>query len=242
MVSGGKPRQNIAKPAARMLGSTNILIPRAEAVKTPFHVAVEGNIGAGKSSVLSLLESFEDLEINPEPIDTWRNFQGHNLLQLMYQHPEKHTFAFQTAVQLSRCVELARNSAKEVRIFERTLDSSRFVFSEFAYNERNLSDHELAIIQAWYTQLKQNLPPIGLYIYLRSSPEVVLNRIKTRGREEEANIDIEFLTKLHRLHEEWLMNERHGPLGAKLLVINADQTQEKIKKQLLENMNLIKGL
>ena len=225
-----------------MKDSTNISFEMSGRENSPFHVSIEGNIGSGKSSVLAFFKKFEEFECNPEPVQKWRNFQGHNLLELMYREPSNNTFAFQIAVQLSRYNELARFSGKEVRFFERTLDSSKFVFSELAHKEGNLADHELAIIDAWFEQLKQSLPPIGLYIYLRTSPQIAIERIRKRDRPEESNLDVEFVTKLHDLHEQWMVQEQYGPLGAKLLTIDADRSQEEVMDQLLANMEIIKGL
>jgi deoxynucleoside kinase len=46
----------------------------------PFTVIVEGNIGSGKTTFLNYFSNFKDVEVLQEPIDRWRNVQGHNLL------------------------------------------------------------------------------------------------------------------------------------------------------------------
>jgi deoxyadenosine/deoxycytidine kinase len=66
-------------------------------------------------------------------------------------------------------------------------------------------------------------------IYLKCSPEVCLGRIKIRGREEEKNITLEYLNKLHQAHEDWLNN---NPC-ALILDCNKDfEHDEEYKKQL----------
>ena len=46
----------------------------------PFTVVIEGNIGSGKTTVLNYFNKFHEVEVLQEPVDKWRNVQGHNLL------------------------------------------------------------------------------------------------------------------------------------------------------------------
>ena len=65
--------------------------------KRPFTVAVEGNIGSGKSTFLEHFEKYSSqVELLPEPVENWRNLGGHNLLQQMYEEPDRWSFLFQT--------------------------------------------------------------------------------------------------------------------------------------------------
>lgn len=65
--------------------------------KRPFTVVVEGNIGSGKSTFLQHFERWSSqVELLPEPVESWRNLKGHNLLQQMYEQPERHSLTFQT--------------------------------------------------------------------------------------------------------------------------------------------------
>ena len=69
---------------------------------------VEGNIGAGKTTWLDMVQSnggaeHELIEVVPEPVHMWQNSpQGHNLLELFYENPEKYAFAFQQFVLVTR--------------------------------------------------------------------------------------------------------------------------------------------
>ena len=56
----------------------------------PFTVVVEGNIGCGKTTFLDYFSKFSDrVEVLTEPVDRWRDVNGHNLLQLMYEDPSR---------------------------------------------------------------------------------------------------------------------------------------------------------
>jgi len=60
-----------------------------------------------------------------EPIETWRDLNGHNLLQLTYSDPQRWNFVFQHNVQLSRLNLQSKSTTKKVQIFERSLQNNR---------------------------------------------------------------------------------------------------------------------
>ena len=72
----------------------NLLLKNSEAplvTNRPFTVVVEGNIGSGKTTFLQHFNKFsEEVEILAEPVDKWRNANGHNLLQMMYEDPHRY--------------------------------------------------------------------------------------------------------------------------------------------------------
>ena len=57
--------------------------------KPPFTVSVEGNIGAGKSTMLKFFEQFTEVETVPEPVAQWRDLRGHNLLRNKFEDPQR---------------------------------------------------------------------------------------------------------------------------------------------------------
>lgn len=63
----------------------------------PFTVVVEGNIGSGKTTLLNYFSKFSDVEVLQEPVEKWRDVQGHNLLVCRYKCT---TFFFITAIIL----------------------------------------------------------------------------------------------------------------------------------------------
>ena len=57
--------------------------------KPPFTVSVEGNIGAGKSTMLKFFDQFTEVETVPEPVAQWRDLRGHNLLRNKFEDPQR---------------------------------------------------------------------------------------------------------------------------------------------------------
>ena len=64
--------------------SSHTAIPELKSSK-PFTVLVEGNIGCGKTTFLEHFAQFRQVEVLREPVERWRDVNGHNLLQLMYE-------------------------------------------------------------------------------------------------------------------------------------------------------------
>lgn len=190
----------------------------------PFVVSIEGNIGAGKSTMLKFFESYTDVELIPEPVAQWCDVNGHNLLGKLYEDPKRWSFQFQSYVQLTRLQLLKKPTNCSVKIIERSIQNNRYCFLENAKKEGSLSGAELETLFSWYDWLNSNIGlPLDLIVYLRTSPEVAYERLKKRGRKEEAGVPLQFLESLHQSYEDWLIHKTSGPLPAPVLIMDADQ-------------------
>ncbi|CAH1383211.1 unnamed protein product [Tenebrio molitor] len=211
--------------------------------KRPFRVSVEGNIGAGKSTLIEYFNSFSGIETYREPIEWWRNVNGNNLLELMYSNIHQWLKVFQTYVQLTRLkVQTSKPTRPDttVQIFERSVQNNRFCFVELAHKSGFLSDPDYAVLDQWYQWIHNNINiSLDLIVYLRSSPEVVYERIKARGRPEEKGISLDYLKDLHQSHEEWLIRSSTNTIP--VLVMDANQTLEEVHEQLRDKQDLILG-
>lgn len=195
-----------------------------------FTIAVEGNIGSGKTTFLQHFAQHRFVDVLTEPVDKWQNVHGHNLLQLMYESPSRHGLTFQSYVQLTMAQlhgKAPSSGNVHMKMMERSVWSSRHCFAENLYKDNGLSDSEFAVLCEWFDFL--NLTPdldvgVDLIIYLQTTPQVAWKRVKERARSEEKVISIDYLTQLHDLHEDWLIHgspERRD--RAPVLVVNADQ-------------------
>lgn len=110
---------------------------------------------------------------------------------------------------------------------ERSLFSARYCFVENLKATGFLSPTEFAILDGWFGATAP-ATKVDLIIYLRSDPELLYNRIKARGRPEEANITLEYLQALHERHEDWLVRGKFGPLPAPVYMIDANTPREKV--------------
>lgn len=220
---------------------TNVKTP----TDRPFRVSIEGNIGAGKSSLIKYFEGMEGIETYAEPINWWRNVDGHNLLELMYSDIQEWLKVFQSYAQFTRLriqTTPPKDSSTRVQMFERSIQNNRFCFMEQARDNGYLHDADYAVLDQWYRWIRANVDiSLDLIVYLRSTPEVVYERVKARGRPEESGLSLEYLQQLHKSHEQWLMTDDERFNTIPVLVLDADKTLEEIVEQYKKNENKILG-
>jgi len=188
-------------------------------------IAVEGNIGVGKSTILRALENMLAAQIGrvetiEEPVDAWKNVGGHNPLEAFYGDKERFAFSFQSLALTSRlrtCSEITNKWEADppaVVLLERSPLSDR-IFAENCRDTGIMHPMEAAIYDRWWSGLIDYIEgskPDAI-IYLRASPEVCRTRMRERDRPEEraneADTDepdelLGYLRDLHARHEEWL--------------------------------------
>ena len=198
----------------------------------PFTVIVEGNIGSGKSTFLDHYRNLSDFAVFQEPVDKCRDLDGHNLSELVYTDPKRHSYTFQSFVQLTMAQLHAAKTNKRIKMIERSLWSARYVFAENLLLSKNMATSEFEVLKAWFEFLrgcpKEVDLSVDLVIYLRTSPEVAYQRLKARARSEEKIVSLEYLQDLHNLHEKWLQQGVEVLGGGKVLVIDADKDIESV--------------
>ncbi|XP_055327468.1 deoxynucleoside kinase-like isoform X2 [Paramacrobiotus metropolitanus] len=196
-------------------------------------ILVEGNIGCGKAEFLRYIESEPSVQVSEEPIDLWRNKDGQNLLDLMYKDPKKNSYKFQQYVLETMVDQHDRSTNRPVHILERSFYSARYIFVENLWRNGLMSSEEY---QALDRQFRSYLDgsrhvDVDLIVYIRASPETVHKRILHRGREEEKNISVAYLSQLHNLYEAWLIDHKF-PVPAQVLVIDGEAPLEKVFQQI----------
>ena len=99
-----------------------------EKIKSKKIYALEGNIGAGKTTILKVLEKhFKDIEFVEEPVKKWQNLGGMNLLNSFYSDPQRWGFSFEFYSMLTKIQALlnAADSDKPIIIIERSILSNK---------------------------------------------------------------------------------------------------------------------
>lgn len=209
--------------------------------KRKFTVSIEGNIGCGKSTLLKYFDTCPTVETLREPVSQWCDLQGFNTLQLLYEDPKRWTFSFNNYALLTRLEMHRHKPVVPVKMLERSLHSTKYVFVENSFVKGYLNNLEYAVLSEWYDHLISfEETAVDLFVYLRASPEVCYERMKRRNRNEEAGVPLDFLEDLHELHEEWLIRQSRFPVPGSVLVLDASyelpkmhQLYEKHKSEIL---------
>lgn len=205
-------------------------------------ISIEGNIGVGKSTFTNILKNiFVESIIVAEPVDLWLNIctkSGENILGLFYKNIPRWGYTFQNLAYVTRMMKIqdAIKTNKKTIFLDRSLGTDKNVFEKMLYDDNLISDIENNMYNLWCDFYKNYVNDMSSwkYIYLRCSPNTSYERIKKRGREEEKNITLEYLEKLHKYHEEWLMNTND------VLIIDCDKDFENNLDYQTEIINKIK--
>ena len=173
-------------------------------------ILLEGNIGAGKSTVGQALKASGLFDFIEEPVDRWQSGFASNLLDLFYKDMERWSFTFQILAFITRAKTwqevLARTQHHRV-VLERSIFTDRHVFATSMHNIGAMTETEWEVYCGLWDFLSSNycVEPDAI-VYLRTPAEECLRRITERDRSEETGITIEYLSRLERLHDEWLLD------------------------------------
>ncbi len=173
---------------------------------------VEGNIGAGKSTFLSIIHEQFDIQIVPEPVDEWQMVGEDNILEKFYQDPHRWAYTFQSYAFVTRVRKqqvYAQKNPYAAQLLERSVYSDRYCFAKNCFEQGFMNKLEWELYQEWFSWLVETyLPKPDGFIYLRTTPKTCHERLMKRNRSEEETVSVEYLTQLHNLHEEWLINKK----------------------------------
>lgn len=170
-------------------------------------VAVAGNIGVGKSTLVTLLcdrlgwkPFYEPVAENPYLADFYANM---------------HAWAFHSQIFfLTRRLRAHRNLLDHPTsvIQDRSVYEDAEIFALNLYRQGQIDSRDYKTYWELYSVLTQFLPPPDLVVYLRASVQTLLSRIAMRGREYERQITPEYLAQLNELYEDWIASFSQCPV------------------------------
>lgn len=178
------------------------------------HIAVAGNIGAGKTTLTTMLSEeyqwqphFEDVEVNP-------------YLDDFYESMERWSFNLQIYFINSRLKQVLdiRSTGKDF-IQDRTIYEDAYIFAPNLHAMGLMTNRDFNNYLSLFEMMQSFVTPPDLLIYLRSSIPNLIEQIQKRGREYELSISTDYLERLNERYEAWIQSYDKG----KLLIIDVDK-------------------
>jgi deoxyadenosine/deoxycytidine kinase len=208
---------NLSKSSSNMIPNvTNVIDEILKTYNKPIIISIEGNIGSGKSTLVSQLEkkygNNPDFYFLQEPVDIWNTIVDENgvtILEKFYGNTEKYAFQFQVMAYISRLTLLRKALKVQCKyiITERSIFTDAHIFAKMLYDDKKMSQIEYSIYKMWFDEFIDE-SPVSKLIYVKANPEISCNRVIKRKRQGE-NIPLEYLSKCHEYHEDWLSREKN---------------------------------
>lgn len=177
------------------------------------HIAVTGNIGAGKTTLASKLASHFGWEVFFEAVE------GNPYLADFYSDMERWSFNLQIYFLKSRFeqVRMIMDSTRRI-IQDRTIYEDAYIFARNLHKSGLMSQRDYESYLALFELMMTVVKPPDLMIYLKADLPKLVGQIKKRGRDFEANISEKYLEDLNEHYEEFISNYKDG----KLLVLDVN--------------------
>lgn len=177
----------------------------------PNYIAVEGVIGAGKTSFAQLLaEKLNATMVNEEVLEN-------PFLKDFYKHRKRYALSCQLYFLISRFQQQQQLMARD--LFQQRIVSDYLFAKDGIFASINLTDRELALYNRIAPALSDNVPKPDLVIYLQASTPVLLERIHRRGYAFEKSIDYDYIELLNKAYDYYFFHYTETPL----LVVRTDQ-------------------
>ena len=177
------------------------------------HIAIAGNIGAGKTTLTQLLAKHYKIEAQLEDV------VDNPYLDDFYNEMERWSFNLQVYFLNSRFRQVVqiRKSGKNI-IQDRTIYEDANIFAPNLHAMGLMTNRDYDNYSALFKLMESTVQAPDLLIYLRSSIPNLVNQIHKRGRDYENSISIDYLSRLNERYEAWI----HGYHKGRLLIIDVD--------------------
>ncbi len=170
-------------------------------------IAVAGNMGAGKSSMVSFLHSrygfdpvYEPFSTNPYLDDFYADMRAWAFHSQLYFLTHKFR------------LHLSLDERPGTVVLDRTIYEDAEIFATNLARGRYMRKRDYETYMELYSTMREALQPPDLLIYLRCETRAIRRRIKTRGRPSELEIPVSYIRRLGRLYEDWIAGYDQSPV------------------------------
>ena len=168
-------------------------------------IAIEGNIGAGKTTLCHRLTAQFDCRLVLE------QFTDNPFLPFFYRQPERYAFPVELFFMAERHKQLQEHFAQP-DLFRTFTVADYFFVKTLLFAKNNLGEEEFRLFQQLFKVLNATFPKPDLLIYLHRPVEILLRQIHKRGRDIERNISPAYLEDIQNAYLEYLKTETESPI------------------------------
>ncbi len=179
-------------------------------MKTAYHIAIEGTIGVGKTSLAKLLAERLEGRLVLE------KFDENPFLEEFYKNPDHYAFQTQLWFLLSRYRQ--QQDLQQMDLFTSALISDYMFVKDRLFAALNLNDNEMKLYDMVARILEKNIVQPDLVLFLQSDTERLMENIKKRGRDYEVSMDWKYIDALNQIYNEYFFRYDKSPL----LIINSN--------------------
>ena len=165
------------------------------------YIAIEGNIGAGKTSLAKMLSD----EFNAKTV--LERFADNPFLPKFYEDKERYAFPLEMSFLADRYQQLTDDLA-QFDLFKNFIVSDYYIFKSLIFAQVTLQKEEYLLYRKMFDLMYKEITKPDLYIYLYQNTDRLLENIKKRGREYEQNIKPDYLQKIHDGYTRFIKTEQ----------------------------------
>lgn len=179
-------------------GQLNRPIPIAEKYN---YIAIEGNIGAGKTSLAKMVSE----DFNAKMV--LERFADNPFLPKFYKDKERYAFPLEMSFLADRYQQLSDDLA-QLDLFKNFVISDYYIFKSLIFAQITLQQEEYKLYRRMFDLMYKEITKPDLYVYLYQNTERLLENIKKRGREYEQNIEANYLQKIHDGYKNFISTQQ----------------------------------
>lgn len=176
------------------------------------YIAIEGNIGAGKTSLSKMMSN----EFNAKNI--LERFADNPFLPKFYEDKERFAFPLEMSFLADRYQQLSDDLA-QLDLFKNFIISDYYIFKSLIFAQITLQKEEYALYRRMFDLMYKEITKPDLYVYLYQNTDRLLQNIKKRGRDYEQNIEASYLQKIHDGYKNFISTQQ----DLNVLVIDASE-------------------
>lgn len=174
-----------------------------------YHIAIEGVIGVGKTSLAELLTKQLDARLVLE------EFEDNPFLSSFYGDRKRYAFQTQLFFLLSRYRQF--QDLRQTELFSKLLITDYMFQKDRLFAYLNLDENEMGLYDRIAGMMEETITHPDLVIYLQADTDRLLYNIRKRGRDFESNINSDYIAALNQVYNEYFFRYKASPL----LIINA---------------------